>query len=473
MTDNVKNVVVVVIDALRWDRVGVYEMENNLTPRIDSLAKESTVFEKAFTTINATDPAITSIHTGCHPKGHGVHNHGSYITQEEKQAVNATTQFPKLLQKNGFYTGNYGRVLGRWHKSGFDRYPETEDTKTRLSEWLYGTSEYLGSVASTIYNAFSPTESNAVDALVSDLSRADQFYGFLHLLDTHIPYEPDSNSPRQYREQYEADEVSLTELAERYPEGSWTSEQCLEWNEQYSDNADLTTADMNARYDATVRDADAKVGQLVDRIETAGELEDTMIVLLSDHGESMTEHGIIYDHHGLYDQTVRIPLIVWLPEETASRTDELVQITDIAPTVLDAVDSSANLQSDGCSLMPLLRDNGKWKSRQAVTAEEAHTQRRAMIRTADYKLIESLDEDTVCRYCEIEHAPAEELYDLQSDPSEDQNIAKERSEKVSEFNKLLDQHREALTEPTPTDNEEVNYEDEAAVMERLEDLGYR
>ncbi|TKX64766.1 hypothetical protein EXE45_16355 [Halorubrum sp. SP9] len=96
-----------------------------------------------------------------------------------------------------------------------------------------------------------------------------------------------------------------------------------------------------------------------------------------------------------------------------------------------------------------------------------------MIRTADYKLIESLDEDTVCRYCEIEHAPAEELYDLQSDPSEDQNIAKERSEKVSEFNKLLDQHREALTEPTPTDNEEVNYEDEAAVMERLEDLGYR
>lgn len=209
-------------------------------------------------------------------------------------------------------------------------------------------------------------------------------------------------------------------------------------------------------------------------MEKKGVLDETVFVVLSDHGESLTEHGIYYDHHGLYDVSVHVPLIIRPPNGTATRCDELVQITDIAPTVLDYTDVDALSDADGQSLKRVIHD-GESVDREFVLAEEAHTQRRRMIRDRNKKLIYDVAQDTTCRYCGIQHAPKEELFIIEDDPSEQTNRAPEEKQTVNELRSKAEQAAKDLKARSPksTGSEDVSYEDEEEIHERLEALGYR
>jgi len=118
---NVKNVVVVVIDAMRADRVGAIGSERNLTPNIDSLADEGVVFERAFSCINATDPSITSLHTGRYPRTTVLH-HADLVTDTEKQRIENAPYVPERLSNAGIRTVATGRPMVLWHRRGFDSY---------------------------------------------------------------------------------------------------------------------------------------------------------------------------------------------------------------------------------------------------------------------------------------------------------------------------------------------------------------
>lgn len=153
---DIKNVIIVVVDALRWDRVGAYNADSDITPNIDSVGESGTVFQNAFTTVNATDPAMTSLHTGRHPGGHGLINHGKNVTKKEKRAVASVGWLPEKLCNQGIETSWYGRRLGRWHFRGFDQHPNTEskvtDIENYLGSTLSGISPSLAKTASDIYN---------------------------------------------------------------------------------------------------------------------------------------------------------------------------------------------------------------------------------------------------------------------------------------------------------------------------------
>jgi arylsulfatase A-like enzyme len=128
---------------------------------------------------------------------------------------------------------------------------------------------------------------------------------------------------------------------------------------------------------------------------------------------------------------------------------------------------------DGLSLRPTL-DAGDPLDRSVVLAEEAHTQRRRMLRTREEKLIYLVEGDTVCRYCDVQHGPAEELYDLRTDPEERQNLANERPERVAELRAQAEEMASALADRRgETTDETVEYDDEAEIHDRLEALGYR
>ncbi len=483
------NALIVVVDALRTDRVGAYG-GRPVTPTMDQLATEGAVFERAYTTINATDPALTSLQTGRVPRTHGVLNHGSHVTEKEKRQVESVQTVPKVLSDSGLDTGAFGRPLGRWHRNGFDRYPELasahwqrKTAEKSISRFLYGIHPVVGDTISSVYNSVtgrtgSDDETGIVDEFEQFLDTANQFYSFVHLMDTHTPYDVADELVETYLERFEYENRPLSAIAEEFPTGSITANSLKpggvvnQDNDRWEDHdIGVGTALAKAQYDAAATEADRTISRLLDALQDRNLLEETLIVVLADHGESLGEHGIYFEHHGLYEPTVRIPLIIRPPFETIDRTTELVSITDIAPTVIDLLEQPS-FETDGKSLLPLLEGTDGWQSRDAVLLEEANTQRFRGLCTENWKYIEAV-QDGVCRYCNRTHGDSKQLYDLTNDPLETTNLADthvdERTEQKQRLTDFLTQYQPANTAST----DEVQYDDEAEVLDRLESLGYR
>lgn len=501
------NIVIVVIDALRADKVGTMGGQD-LTPNIDSLAAESSVFTNAFSTTNTTDGAITSIHTGKYPLSHGIVHHGDRVTNEEKQVVEGTTPLPEVLSNIGYETAKFGRPLGRWHRKGFDRYPSsTEDSaarnltslnlKTKLDVALNNIHPKLNRLVSELYQGgvrplerrLTSAESygeadyygNSNDPVVESfrqyVGQSKPFYAFVHLMDTHAPYTADPELVCQYLNEFEYTPDSIDENSDSVPDhfhnlvadGLYPDIR----EKYYSPNGRPTSAVIDAHYDATVTEADRRLGAIKDMLANEGLDDETLLVVLSDHGESLTEHGIYYDHHGLYDVSTHVPLIISPPTGDPGRHDDLVQITDIAPTVLDFLGENDQLSADGASLRPLIEEDDTF-DRTAVIAEEAHTQRRRMIRTKEQKLIYLLDGDTICRYCGVQHASAEELYDLSPDSYEKKNLSRKRPDDAAELrSRAEDIANQYSKNRTDSSSKNIEYDDEEEIHSRLQALGYR
>jgi arylsulfatase A-like enzyme len=311
--DTLQNVVVVVTDALRMDRVGAYG-NSDLTPNIDRVARDGTIFTNAYTTTNATDPAITSLHTGRYPLSHGVINHGGHVTDAEKAAVVDVTHLPQVLRSNGFETIKIGRPLGRWHRRGFDEYPEISSAhwkvktlEKNISRMLYRIDPSIGEFVSTVcgFIAGQSTDSTIDGSNIPAERLADSivgnrpFYGIVHLMDNHTPYSSPPDLVKKFLSRYEDENEPPETVADRYPDGSVTQNSVKPGGVVYKgseawDGEDhgVGTALINARYDAAVRHADRKIGLLIESLRDRDVFEETLFVVLSDHGESLTEHGI-------------------------------------------------------------------------------------------------------------------------------------------------------------------------------------
>lgn len=501
------NVLILVVDALRLDRVGVFG-GRELTPQVDEFADDAAVFPRAFTTTNATDPAVTSLQTGRYPLSHGVVHHGNQVTDEEKRAVEDVAQLPELLSREGYRTAKFGRPLGRWHRAGFDHYPEIGEQRRpfdpddasllrRAREKLALSGQRLQDGLSRALSRTSPRlvgrsasgsrgDSGGGSDLVEEFSAfaADSerpFYGFVHLMDTHTPYDVDHERVRACLERYEYENVPLADVAEEFPAGSFAHDRLTEGGHvhelvvEWADSEwGVGTAVLDAQYDAAVRTADERIGEILDTLRERDQLEDTIVFVLSDHGESLTEHGIYYDHHGLYDVSVRIPLVVRPPGGGGGSIDDFVQITDVAPTVASYVGLDGLDDVGGVDLLPSIQSDES-VDREVVLAEEAHTQRRRMIRTRDEKLIYDLEDDVTCRYCEVVHAPATEYYSLKDSPVELIDCSDDHPERVAELRDRAAELANNYTERCPDpDGESAKYDDdEVALKDRLEALGYR
>ena len=150
----VKNVIVVVVDALRADRVRVYDNKRHFTPNINTLASDSTVFKYAFSCTNATDPSVSSIHTGRHPRA-TVLNHSSNITDTEKRRIGDTELLPEVMQRENIQTIYSGRYLGRWHTRGFDLTSDKvgpQSIPSRIGDYLKQFSDPLYRTTKGVYS---------------------------------------------------------------------------------------------------------------------------------------------------------------------------------------------------------------------------------------------------------------------------------------------------------------------------------
>ncbi len=186
-------------------------------------------------------------------------------------------------------------------------------------------------------------------------------------------------------------------------------------------------------HDSEIRYADDGVKQLLTAVDDLGLKDDTLVIVFSDHGEIMYKHGIYFDHHGLYDEDIHVPLIVRWPGQARAgvRVPHLVQHIDIAPTILDAVGIEVPDEMEGTSLVPYLKGERNDPIYPFLVTEECTRMMKWGLRTRKYKFILSRQQD----YLEL---PPCELYDLDDDPREMNNIAEDFPEVVQEMEQTLE-----------------------------------
>ena len=441
------NIVFIVIDAARASNFGYMGYSKPTTSNVDRIAKKGIVFERCFSCTSATDPSLTSIFSGKYPVSHGIISHGERITKDQLKTFNATGTklLPEILSRYGYLTGAVD-WLGRWHKRGYHVYT-----------WPYGSLanrilKFVKRIAVTFLKysglAFPLSRLNlklvadavavtrcAIDFIRYAIKRSSEpFFLFIHYWDTHTPYRP----PRQYYEEFARfryeDYKLIGEILKEIKNPFWRNYLKLCIGDAKS------TGQVLARYDACLAFVDEQIGKLYNYLEEEGIIDDTLLILTSDHGESLTEHGIYFAHHGLYDVNVHVPLIMVYPREFEEnkRISAVVQHIDLMPTILDIIGLEMQEVNyiDGKSLLPLVQGDAT-KIHDFILLEEAYTERKIAIRTERFKYIRaSSEKNAVCRHCWKIHGGLEELYDISQDPKEEVNLV--RNVKYMKIKKVLE-----------------------------------
>ena len=230
-----------------------------------------------------------------------------------------------------------------------------------------------------------------------------------------------------------------------------------------------TVEHLEALYDGEIREMDRTFGTLLEYVRSSGRARNTCVIVTSDHGEEFMEHGQMFHSHAvLYEELIRVPLIVWCPSRyTGGRViEQPVSLVDITPTVLDIAAAPIPKGLDGRSLVPALLGQDLPAGGTTLSEVDASVERKkgsvVAVRTADYKLIrKSWD-------------PTPLLFDLDEDPEEKHDVRPEHPALVSRLDAVLGaavltarqfkpaQTKAATVPPTP----------DAATLERMRELGY-
>lgn len=390
-------VILISIDTLRADRLPVYGYSGGETPTIDHLAADSIVFDSAWAQSPQTLPAHASILTGLLPFEHGVRDNVGF-------ALNADVPtLAERLADAGYATGAFVSSFVLRRQVGLDRGFATYDDLLPAA----APDRPLGSVQRD------GTDTVAAAITWMKAQPSSEYFLWLHLYEPHTPYTP------------------------------------------------TTMPASGNRYDGEITDADRIVGTLIAALTERNEYGQATIVLLSDHGEGLGDHG--EDEHGvfLYRSTIQIPLLIKQPRGSGrgQRVSTAVQQVDVSATLLDVLGLPALPNSRGRSLRAVLDD----ATAGAVTLPPATIYAEALSARYHFgwsELYAITDE----RYRLI-HAPTDELFDLQQDPGELTSMAGERPQVVTAMRGALDQllAGQAVNEPSAVS---------AADRQRLAALGY-
>jgi arylsulfatase A-like enzyme len=392
------NIVWVIVDCLRPDHLGCYGYRRLTSPHIDRFAREAVRFETVISPHIPTHPAHTTAFTSRDVFAHQIIAQGG-----ERELDPAVPLLPRLLAQHGYFTAAVDNI-GRWFAPAFERYLE-------YPRWNHdGTSPWRNGEQVT---------QGALEALAACRSASRPFFLFLHYWDPHTPYLPPAPFDRMFYTGDPADprHTSMTPVMA----SQWFGNYFREWLGGIRD-----IEFVKAQYDASIAYTDVCLRHVFNRLEELGLLEESVIVLGADHGEELDEHGCWFDHHGLYETNIRVPLLVRLPGGVGGGrvVRGPVSLLDVAPTLLDlaglaGVAAEAGMQ--GQSLATRLRGEADgpvtWETIYLTECTWMRKRGWRIEREAErWKLIEALEPD-------IYGKPALELYDLAADPHEQKNLA--------------------------------------------------
>lgn len=379
---------VLLVDALRADRLSAYGNSRATSPAIDSLAKDGVLFEQAVAASTFTKSSVASLFTGRYPFQHGLYwgNHVDAGGQVRSDVLaEEETTLAEVLKRQGYLTQSWVQNSHLKGLFGFDQgfvdYRDSQGLAPRITRqlvrWLEGPGRRYG------------------------------FFGYVHYIDVHDPYLPRPPYDSLFGvvpDPYAG--IDLTQWgayldAVRKGEVHPTPEQ---------------VEGILKLYDGQVRFVDDSIGELLATLKRLGLYDSMVIVLLSDHGDGFLEHGFLSHSTTPYDELVRVPLIVKFPgNEHAGRViEEQVRLVDLMPTLMEVARVRQPLDLAGCSLMPLFDPTSRSprgeECRNAVLeiAEEGAAPVVA-VRDGHFKYI-------------WHEKKRHELYDLSADPREKVNL---------------------------------------------------
>lgn len=408
------------LDTLRADRLGCYGYPRALTPTLDSVCREGIAYQHAIANSPWTLPSHVSMLTGRYPRNHGVKNVGKQMGRE-------IPVIPEILGRAGYATAanigspklgpKYG--LERGFRHGFDHRPAAGRAAPRQVE-------------------------QSIRWMRERTRAGEPFFLFLHNFDVHTDYDPAPEHRSALVEPYSGEQRGRGAqlLALR------TARESLEPDD---------VRFLSQLYDAGIRELDADLAPLFGFLREPAMAANTVVFITSDHGEEFYEHGSVLHGVTMYRETLQVPLIIWGRGVPAGkRSSELVQLSDLLPTMLELAGIAPPPGVDGRSLVPTW-SGGTLGPRFAFAeadwrGEQLDTFR--MVRDADTKLIYNRLTEAV------------ELYDLERDPFEQHDISQSDPQRVA---RLMEPLRAYLEDEQIAPDRPPLSEEE---IETLRELGY-
>lgn len=417
-----RNLVLVSLDTLRADRLGLYGYARDTSPRLDAWSEDVFVFERAHSAANAT--------AGAH--------HALFQSRPASVAFADRTapSLASVLEASGYRTagfsdgGTMARAMGFAH--GFDHY---DDGNKGLVDSLPKALAFLDEAA----------------------SEKEPFYLFVHSFDVHLPYDPPPPHDTQFSPDYEGRVTGPATLpllrGVRRIFDQQNLPEAVELNE-------AERAQVNALYDGEIAKTDALLARLLERIDQADLRDDTLVAIVSDHGEEFWEHGSVLHSHTLFQELVHVPWILRVPgwRGEARRVSERVSMLDVLPTLLELLSLSPPDTARGRSLVPLMR--GEMMDPAAILAEgRPYGRNQQMVLAGRFKLIRNLRTGRTM------------LFDLDADPAETRDLSQRHPAARHKLVSVLDRElpRDARPEDDPLNQPQ---ELDAELQQRLRELGY-
>lgn len=402
---HIVNLLWIVLDSLRADRCGCFGSRRPTTPSLDRVAAGSFLFDQAISPHIPTHPAHISFLSGTDVFEHQIVAQGS--DQEPDPGIQL---LPRVLRRAGYRTAAVDNI-GRWLQPAFDEY-------LSYPRWDHDGSRPWRSGEEVTARAL---------PLLQEMKEEQPYFLFLHYWDAHSPYLPPPPFDRMfYRDDERASRHASMEPVWR---SAWFANYFREWLDGVRD-----IEFVKAQYDASVAYLDHCLDPIWQTLTDLDLWDDTLLIVHADHGEELDEHGCWFDHHGLYDTVIRVPLLIRLPGgATCGRSSEMISLLDLMPTALDLLQvDAAGSNLAGQSLRPLLQHLPGYRPRPAYLTE-CTWMRKYGWRTPEWKLIRALEPD-------IYGKPPVELYRLPVDRDEQRNLADSRPDLVEQLTAAAEAH---------------------------------
>ncbi|MEW6441259.1 MAG: sulfatase [bacterium] len=461
---NRPDIVLVSMDATRADHLSSYGHVRPTTPNLDGLAENSVLYERSISPACWTLPSHASMFTGLYPSQHGTH-FGNQVLSARFQTL------AEKLRNEGYQTAGF--CCNAWLDPvfGFNRGFETYRLRSPLADRMarLGRAGRLG--AKVIEKTYSSRNGRAskstlawVRAWLSGVRRKDRpFFLFVLLSDPHLPHFVHREARRFLGAQAKA-----AERLHRDPHRFIVQGKGMTEAEQ-----DL----VQRRYDSQIACMDQRIGELLALLGRETSLDDALVMITSDHGENLGDHGLMAHQYCLYDTLLHVPLIIHFPDSRRLRNvrvDSLVQTHELFTTVLDVVGASrSDLPNDlrGRSLVP--EEVSRNPLPFAVSEEPCPNLRRIRRLYPSYdcsrydRRLRSLRTDTR-KYIWASDG-RHELYDLQKDPGENRNLIDRDEELAGSMQARLNAWLSGIQQPH---GGEIEPECDEIILERLKQFGY-
>lgn len=421
------NVILIVLDCVRADGLGVYGNPRPVTPRLDKLAATSRVYTQARSAAVWTLPSHASLFTGLHPRQHGVdfdHPWLEATIPTLAETLGGLGYQTAAFSTNAWVGPHFGLDRGFDHFAALWRvfpsmgkrpFPQWEKA---LRKWVL---ERRDKGAAKLNDHVRRWWGRQRDS-------AHPFLLFALYLDAHLPYRP----PQGYGERLLT--TPALAAARQANQDAWA---------YMAGEVSMTSADfegLRGLYEAEINYVDEKIGELLDFLEAARGLENTVVIVTADHGENIGHHGLMDHQYCVYDSLARVPLLIHYPDAFASGQEHMpVQHTDLFPTLLDLAQASSDHDLPGRSLLAPLDPSYPCMTQYTGPHRHRFARRHPNFDPASRGYDRTFDGLALDGYKLIRSSRGEqELYHLAGDPAETSDLALLQSERTGILGARLD-----------------------------------